>query len=292
MKYRLVYLIFFIGAAFLSGCSLDSPSGPTFDEQLKKDKEIINTYIVSKGVNAPTDPDGYGVRYSFTSIGTGIAPTPDDSIKVNYTLKLLPSETQIEKTTTPYQSLLAKTIAGWQIGLPLIKEGSKANLYIPSGWAYGPAAYGSIPANSNLIFEIELIKVISQLQKDTVLINSYLAAKSITTLRDPSGLRYQTTLLGTGATPTDDNTVSFKYTGKLINGAEEGSTFETSTTPIKLKLANLIKGLKVGMKFMKVGGKTTFYIPSTLAYGYLGTSDGKIPARANLIFEIELTAVE
>ncbi|MBI3220325.1 MAG: FKBP-type peptidyl-prolyl cis-trans isomerase [Bacteroidetes bacterium] len=291
MKDRLVYLASIIGAALVTGCSLDSPSGPTFDEQLKKDKEIINTYIVSKGITAPTDPNDYGVRYSFTSIGTGIMPTWDDSVKMNYTLKLLPSETQIEKTTKSF--LVGRSeIAGWQIGLPLINEGSKANLYIPSGWAYGPYAYGSIPANGNLIYEIELVKVISQLQKDTVAINTFLSAKSINTLRDPSGLRYQTTLVGTGASPTDASSVSFKYTGKLINGAEEGSIFETSTSPIKTKLSDLIKGLKIGMKFMKVGGKTTFYIPSTMAYGYTGTTDGKVPARANLIFEIELTAVE
>lgn len=293
MKNKLINLLFVVGGfLFVNSCSLDSPTGPTFDEQLKKDRAIINEYIVSKGITAPTDPGDYGVRYSYTSIGTGITPIGDDSIKVNYTLRLLPSETQIEKTTTPYQNLLAKTIPGWQIGLPLIKEGSVVKLFVPSGWAYGQSSLGSIPANSNLIFEIELLKVISQLQKDTVIINSYLAAKSITTIRDLSGLRYQTTLQGTGTVPTDASTVSFKYTGKLINGAEEGSTFETSTVPVKIKMTDLIKGLKVGLKFMKVGGKATFYIPSTMAYGYAGTTDGKIPARANLIFEIELTAVE
>jgi FKBP-type peptidyl-prolyl cis-trans isomerase len=285
------FLIAFV-TLLMVACSTDVPSGPSFEEQLKKDKEIINTYIVSKGVNAPTDPNDYGVRYSYTSVGTGITPIVDDSVKVNYTLRLLPSEVQIEKTTAPVTFLLGRLIPGWQIGLPLIKEGSVAKLYIPSGWGYGAYPSGSIPANSNLIFEIELLKVISQLQKDTVLINSFLTAKSISTLRDPSGLRYQSTLQGTGATPTDASTVSFKYTGKLINGAEEGVTFETSTVPVKIKMTDLIKGLKVGLKFMKVGGKATFYIPSTMAYGYAGTTDGKIPARANLIFEIELTAVE
>ncbi len=286
------YILSFVVTAIVFGCSTETPTGPTFDEQLKKDREIINTYIVSKGINAPTDPDDYGVRYSFTSIGTGITPIVDDSVKVSYTLKLLPSEAQIEKTTAPVTFLLGRLIPGWQIGLPLIKEGSKANLYIPSGWGYGGFQNGTIPANSNLIFEIELLKVISQLQKDTIAINSYLTSKFIVTQRDPSGLRYQTTLVGTGATPTDASTVSFKYTGKLINGIEEGSTFETSSVPVKIKLSSLIKGLKIGLKFMKVGSKTTFYIPSTMAYGYNGTSDGKVPARASLIFEIELTAVE
>lgn len=275
---------------FLGSCLSDTPTGPTFEEQLKKDKEIINNYIVSKGITAPTDPDDYGVRYSYTTIGTGITPTIDDSVKVNYTLRLLPSETQVEKSTKPYETVLANTIPGWQIGLPLIKEGSVAKLYIPSGLAYGAYPTASIPANSNLIFEIELLKVISQLKKDTTIINSFLAAKSITTLRDPSGLRFQTTVQGTGSMPTDASTVTFNYTGKIINGTAEGSTFEKSTLPVTIKMTNLIKGLKIGLKYMRVGGKTTFYIPSTMAYGYVGTSG--IPSLSNLIFEIELTKVE
>ncbi len=293
MKYTVVYIGCLVGLLSLSGCLSDTPTGSTFQEQLAKDNEIIRDYLVSKGIAAATDPDNYGVRYTVSTVGTGISPTIDDSIKVNYTLKLLPSETQVEKSTTPFSTLLAKTIPGWQIGMPLLKEGSVAKLYIPSGWAYGAYPSGPIPANSNLIFEVELLKVISQLQKDTLAIKSYLAAKSITTtLRDPSGLRYKTTVQGTGATPTENNYALIKYTGKLIDGIEEGSTFDASNIPVKVKVSTLIKGLNIGIKLMKVGGKTTFYIPSTQAYGYAGTSDGRIPARANLIFEVELTAVE
>ncbi|NOS91975.1 MAG: hypothetical protein HOP30_08635 [Cyclobacteriaceae bacterium] len=276
----------------LAACNTDVPSGPTFEDQLIKDREAINTYLLSKGITAATDPDDYGVRYNITSVGTGVAPIVDDSIMVNYTSKLMPSETQIEKTTAPAKFLLGRLIPGWQIGLPLVKEGSKVTLYIPSGWAYGANGYGGIPGNTNLIFEIELLKVISQLQKDTVAINAFLANKSITTLKDPSGIRYQTTTQGTGDSPTDASTVSFKFTGKVISGVEEGNTFDASTSPVKIKMSDLIKGLKIGLKLMKVGGKTTFYIPSTLAYGYTGTSDSKIKARDNVIFEIELTAVE
>jgi FKBP-type peptidyl-prolyl cis-trans isomerase FkpA/FKBP-type peptidyl-prolyl cis-trans isomerase FklB len=49
-------------------------------------------------------------------------------------------------------------IQGWQIGFTLLNKGSKATLYVPSSLGYGPNGYPpSIPANANLVFEIELI---------------------------------------------------------------------------------------------------------------------------------------
>ena len=50
-------------------------------------------------------------------------------------------------------------IKGWQIGFPLLAEGSEAILYVPSGLAYGGNTQPSIPANSNLIFNVKLLKV-------------------------------------------------------------------------------------------------------------------------------------
>jgi FKBP-type peptidyl-prolyl cis-trans isomerase FkpA len=54
---------------------------------------------------------------------------------------------------------LGQLIVGWQKGLPLISSGGKITLYIPPSLGYGSAAAGSIPANSILIFDIELISV-------------------------------------------------------------------------------------------------------------------------------------
>jgi FKBP-type peptidyl-prolyl cis-trans isomerase FkpA len=50
-------------------------------------------------------------------------------------------------------------IAGWNSGLQGMKVGGKRLLIIPPSFGYGAQAYGPIPANSTLIFEIELLKV-------------------------------------------------------------------------------------------------------------------------------------
>jgi FKBP-type peptidyl-prolyl cis-trans isomerase len=54
---------------------------------------------------------------------------------------------------------LAGVIKGWQEVIPLMKEGEKIRAYIPSDLGYGNQQRGTIPPNSILIFEIELIKL-------------------------------------------------------------------------------------------------------------------------------------
>ncbi|HAD33478.1 MAG TPA: FKBP-type peptidylprolyl isomerase, partial [Chitinophagaceae bacterium] len=48
-------------------------------------------------------------------------------------------------------------IVGWQEGIPLIGAGGKIKLYLPPSLAYGSNANGNIPANSSLIFDIDLL---------------------------------------------------------------------------------------------------------------------------------------
>ena len=57
---------------------------------------------------------------------------------------------------------VGQVIAGWTEALKLMKPGDKWMLYIPSRLAYGSQAVGGkIPPNSDLIFEVELLQIIS-----------------------------------------------------------------------------------------------------------------------------------
>ena len=54
---------------------------------------------------------------------------------------------------------LSGLIIGWQEGIPLIAPGGSITLYLPPSLAYGSTAVGSIPANSILVFTIDLLAV-------------------------------------------------------------------------------------------------------------------------------------
>jgi FKBP-type peptidyl-prolyl cis-trans isomerase FkpA len=287
-----VVLLMVVIAGLLLACNDDPKLPPSFEEQLTKDRAAIDAYLVSKGINAQLDPDDYGVKYVIAQQGTGIYPTaPADSITVNYAMKLIPSETEIEKSSAPVRFLLGGLIPGWQIGVPLINVGSKATFFIPSVWGYGSFPVGDIPANSNLIYEIELLKVFPQIRKDTLAINDYLAVKAVqNVLKGPSGLKYVITTLGTGPRPvlTSTSTVTYSYTGKIL-GITSEVLFDQSTNPLKFDLSKRIRGFQLAFPLLPVGTKATLYIPSVLGYGLRGVGS-IVPSNANLIYDIELTA--
>jgi FKBP-type peptidyl-prolyl cis-trans isomerase FkpA len=148
-------LICVIGLS-LNSCSNDEPL--SFQDQLVADGEAIDNYLSTNSITAQTDASG--LRYMITSLGTGAKPTLANSIKVKYKGMLLSNGQIFDQANSAVVFKLSNLIQGWKIGFQLLPAGSKATLYIPSGLAYGTQATGSIPANSNLIFEVELFEVI------------------------------------------------------------------------------------------------------------------------------------
>jgi FKBP-type peptidyl-prolyl cis-trans isomerase FkpA len=91
---------------------------------------------------------------------------------------------------------------------------------------------------------------------------------------------------GTGATPKADDTVRVHYHGTLRNGKVFDSSRERGE-PAEFRLDLVIKCWTEGVQLMKVGGKSTFYCPSDLAYGERGAPPSIQPGAA-LVFEVEL----
>jgi peptidylprolyl isomerase len=111
----------------------------------------------------------------------------------------------------------------------------------------------------------------------------------------PSGLKYEDTAVGTGASPASGQTCSMHYTGWLwVNGAK-GKKFDSShdrdrAFEFPIGKGRVIKGWDEGVASMKVGGKRTLLIPPHLGYGDRGAG-GVIPGGATLLFEVELLGV-
>ena len=119
------------------------------------------------------------------------------------------------------------------------------------------------------------------------------ADKVVTT---PSGLRYEDTVVGTGTEAISGKHVKVHYTGWLLGDHDaKGTKFDSSVDrgqPFEFSLGAgmVIKGWDEGVSGMKVGGKRTLFIPSTLGYGAHGAG-GVIPPNANLVFDVELIGV-
>jgi uncharacterized damage-inducible protein DinB len=107
---------------------------------------------------------------------------------------------------------------------------------------------------------------------------------------DAAALRYIDTKEGDGAVAAPGKQFTVHYTGWL----RDGTQFDSSVGRDPLKFVQgrrqVIPGWDVGFEGMKVGGKRRLFIPYQLAYGELGR--GKIPPKAELVFDVELLDVK
>lgn len=103
-----------------------------------------------------------GLQYEVIAAGEGKKPLATDTVEVHYKGTLI-NGTEFDSSYTrgePITFPLNRVIQGWTEGVQLMAEGAKYKFYIPSNLAYGERELGKIPANSTLIFEVELLKVV------------------------------------------------------------------------------------------------------------------------------------
>ncbi len=106
-----------------------------------------------------------------------------------------------------------------------------------------------------------------------------------------SGLQYEDTVVGTGATAQAGQKVKVHYTGWLYNDGVQGAKFDSSKDrgqPFEFSLGGgqVIKGWDEGVQGMAVGGTRRLVIPAALGYGARGAG-GVIPPNATLLFEVD-----
>ncbi len=269
----------------LSYEALPFPSG----SQQAIDNGLITSYLVKNKIEAKNTASG--IYYTIEKEGSGENPNLQSFVKVHYHGTLLDGtvfDSSVDRGQ-PIDFPLTGVVKGWQEGIPLFKPGGKGTLYIPSNLAYGGRAQGKIPANSVLIFNVELLEVIDpavQAKKDDEILAKFVSDNKLTMQKTDSGIYYQIDAPGTGESPTVSNKVKVHYRGTLLDGTQFDSSYDRGE-PIEFPLSGVIKGWQESVPLLKKSGKGKFLIPSGLAYGTRGAPP-TIPGNACLVFEVEL----
>ena len=137
-------------------------------EQTVKNKSDGEAYLAANKKNAgvktiaATNQEGQPseLQYQVITTGSGITPSANDVVKVNYAGNLIDG-TEFDssyKRGQPAEFQVGGVIKGWTAALQQMKVGSKWKLFIPADLAYGEGGRPGIPPNSTLIFVVELLE--------------------------------------------------------------------------------------------------------------------------------------
>lgn len=271
-------------------------------KQLSIDDKLLKEYFTQHGIKPLKTTSG--LYYTISSEGTGAQVQSGQKVNVNYTGKFMdgkPFDSNTDSAfhhVTPFELEVGKgrVIKGWDEGLQLLKLGSKATFYIPSGLAYGANERAPIPANAILIFDVEVTETVDQNVVDDKLLQSYFAKNNIKATKTPSGMYYTISQKGLGPNAAPGKKVSMNYTGKTLDGNKFDSNVDPKFNHVQpfsftLGQGQVIRGWDEGVQLLNLGSKATFYIPSAMAYGERGAG-GSIPPNAVLLFDVEVLSID
>ncbi|NQT71983.1 MAG: FKBP-type peptidyl-prolyl cis-trans isomerase [Chloroflexi bacterium] len=229
-----------------------------------------------------------GLRYIEIEEGFGPQPRVGDFVMIHY-VGTLEDGTEFDNTRDrdfpqPFTVDKLQTITGLDLGVRLMKEGGKARLVVPPELGYGSVDTGRIPANSTLIFEVELVSVIPAPPPGEVAEEDYEITET--------GLKYYDMAVGDGDSPEAGQMVLIVFSMWLADGTQIRTPADTNgPTTMVIGSPDALAGLSEGLASMHEGGVRQLVIPPDLGHGEEGTEGGTVPPNETLTVEVGLIAV-
>lgn len=141
-----------IATIAITSCSKDEPECPTVNVTAPATEvATLKAYLDANNITATADLRGF--FYIINNPGSAQKPSVCSYVSVAYEGKLTTGQTFDSNPNAAFP--LSGVITGWQEAVPLIGPGGSMILYLPPSLAY-PNGTTGIPANSNLIFTIDL----------------------------------------------------------------------------------------------------------------------------------------
>jgi FKBP-type peptidyl-prolyl cis-trans isomerase FkpA len=128
-----------------------------------REKETSAAYLTKAASETGATKTESGIIYTETTAGTGASPTAADRVKVHYRGTLI-NGTEFDSSYSrnePAVFPVAGVIRCWTEGVQKMKVGGKAHLVCPSDLAYGDRGNEAIPGGAALIFDVELLEIVS-----------------------------------------------------------------------------------------------------------------------------------
>lgn len=154
IKSVLVLIVAVMGLGWV-GCKKEDTCNEPVETAPAQEVIVLEKYLTDNNIQATKDPHGF--YYIVEAAGNGDHPNTCSEVLVNYKGTLTTGKVFDQANNVQFD--LGGLIKGWKAGIPLIAKGGKIILYIPPSLGYGSEATNSIPANSILIFSIDLLKV-------------------------------------------------------------------------------------------------------------------------------------
>lgn len=312
---RLAALLVVPALLLAAGCGSDKGS----DSDSAAFKSTMGLPSITAGAKIgekPTIAKGEGdppkdLKVEVVSKGSGAKTAKGQKVEVNYLGQTWTSDKPFDNSFDKKQSFsltlgAGGVIPGWDQGLQGQNVGSRVMLSIPPTLGYGAQAQGDIPANSTLVFVVDIIKAttpppVQKTAKGTeakqddaklpkIGTNTDGKAPSVTIPKvdPPKALVSNYIIEGTGPVLKATDGVVIQYVGYVW---KDGKKFDDGyatgkTTPITALNQLQIKGLANGLAGKKVGSRVLLVLPP--AEGFGATEQSGVPANSTVIFSLDI----
>jgi len=287
---RYSFLIALAFVAVISACTKEYAS-------ISEEDEInIQAYISANNLSMQKF-DTTGAYYSVISEGKGPDLDYTQQIPLIFTVKSLDGKYTSQDTFVNHYAgrfgYYTPNVLRETIMANLKKEGGTIRVIVPSRKAYGRNGSGPIPGNASLDYTVKVLEKAKLAEYEDAVIQNYLSKNSLSGFtKSADNIWYKITEPGTGTKIIGlDSTLTFNYTGRLLNG----TVFETNEG-VSTILSGYIPSWQKAVPLIKEGGSIRFIAPSSFSYGLAGSQASSvgqisIPAFAPLDFDVKVTKV-